>query len=73
MIGTATIEQYDKESVLIWNFYPEELNTMHLLGVRTIGDLLRRYDEIDRLTSHKLFEHLPFITDEAKRLGFIKD
>ena len=72
MIRTATIEQYDNESVLMWNFYPEELNTMHLLGVKTIGDLLRRYDEIDRLTNHKLFEHLPFITDEAKRLGFIE-
>ena len=71
MIGTATIEQYDKESVLIWNFYPEELNTMHLLEVRTIGDLIRRYDEIDKATSHKLFERLQFITDEAKRLGFI--
>ena len=71
MKGTATIEQYDHESVLMWNFYPEELNTMHLLGVRTIGDLLRRYDEIDRLTNHKLFESLPFITDEAKRLGFL--
>ena len=73
MIGTATIEQYDKESVLIWNFYPEELNTMRLLGVRTIGDLLSRYGEIDRLTNHKLFDRLQFITDEAKRLGLIKN
>ena len=71
MIGTATIEQYDNENVLDWNFYPEELNTMHLLGVKTIGDMLRRYDEIDSLTNHKLFERLPFITDEAQRLGLI--
>ena len=68
MIGTATIEQYDQESVLNWNFYPEELNTMKLLGVKTMGDLIRRYDEINEAT--KLFEHLRFVKDEAIRLGF---
>lgn len=70
MIGTATIEQYDGESVLDWNFYKEELNTMRIFGVNTIGDLIRRYNEIDEKTNHKLFEHLRFVTDEAKRLGF---
>ena len=72
MIGKATIEEYDKESVLGWNFYKEELNTMNIFGVKTIGDLIRRYDEIDEKTNHKLFEHLRFVTDEAIRLGFTK-
>ena len=71
MIGTATIEQYDGESVLNWNFYPEELNTMKLFGVKTMGDLIRKYDEINSAT--KLFEHLRFVTDEAIRLGFTKE
>ena len=41
-----TLEEYDNESVLGWNFYREELNTLRLLGITTIGQLLRRLPEL---------------------------
>ena len=73
---TKTIEQYDEESMLSWNFYPEELGTMRLLGIRTIGDLLRRYGEWERTVENDVSWHTDagwdFLKREAVRLGVYK-
>ena len=71
MIGTATIDQYDEQPVWCWNFYEEELNTFRLLGIRTVGDLLRRFGELEPTASKD--PAWDALRKEAERLGFMNN
>lgn len=62
-----TIEQYDEQPVWCWNFYEEELNTFRLLGIRTVGDLLRRFGELEQTASKD--PAWDALRQEAERLG----
>lgn len=63
--GTKTIEEYEKESVLGYNFDNDEFRTFQLLGIRTMGDLLRRHKEVK---GNDIMWQT--IRKEAARLGF---